>query len=295
VTGTAGAPSGPPGSLRAGFIGLGSQGGGMARRQIACGIPTTLWARRPEVLAAFPGAAVAATPAELAAASDVVSICVVDDDGVDAVLGGPDGVLAGLAPGAVVAVHSTVHPDSCRRWADELAAVGASLLDAPVSGGGAVAEEGRLLVLVGGEPDAVERARPALATYGDPVVHLGPVGAGQLAKLVNNVVFTAHLALAEDALALARGLGLDALALLDVLQRGSGASFAASVVVRQGSGLLMRDIAGPLLRKDVSIIDALAASVGAPVGALVDVADRLLALMGHERSAAAAVPVTPDR
>jgi 3-hydroxyisobutyrate dehydrogenase len=272
-----------PPLLRGGFIGLGSQGGGMARRQIACGIPTTLWARRPEVLADFPGAAGVGTPAELAAASDVVSICVVDDAGVDAVLGGPDGVLAGLTPGAVVAVHSTVHPDSCRRWADDVAAAGGTFLDAPVSGGGAVAEEGRLLVFVGGDAAAVERARPVLATYGDPVVHLGPVGAGQLAKLVNNVVFTAHLALAEDALALAAGLGLDARALLEVLQRGSGASFAASVIVRQGSAQPMREVAGPLLRKDVGIIDALAAGVGAPVGALVEVADRLLALLGQER------------
>ncbi len=164
-----------------------------------------------------------------------------------------------------------------------MAAAGGALLDAPVSGGGAVAEEGRLLVLVGGPADALERARPVFATYGDPVVHLGPVGAGQLAKLVNNVVFCAHLGLAEDAVALAAALGLDAPALLEVLQRGSGASYAASVVVRQGSVQPMRDIAGPLLRKDIGIIDALAASAGAPVGSLVEVADRLLALMGHPR------------
>jgi 3-hydroxyisobutyrate dehydrogenase-like beta-hydroxyacid dehydrogenase len=270
--------------LRAGFIGLGSQGGGMARRQLACGVPTTVWARRPEVLADFPGAATAGSPAELAAASDLVSICVVDDAGVDAVLGGSEGVLAGLRPGAVVAGHSTVHPDSCRRWADAGAAAGGTLLDAPVSGGGAVAEEGRLLVLVGGPAEALARARPVLETYGDRVVHLGPVGAGQLAKLVNNVVFTAHLALAEDALALADGLGVDAAALLEVVQRGSGASYAASVVVRQGSVQPMRDVAGPLLRKDVGLVGALAAAHGAPLGALVDVADRALARMGYERA-----------
>jgi 3-hydroxyisobutyrate dehydrogenase len=268
---------------RVGFIGLGSQGGGMARRQIACGVPTTLWARRPEVLAAFPGAATATTPAYLAAACELVSICVVDDAGVDSVLDGPDGVLAGLAPGAVVAVHATVHPASCQRWAATVAAAGGAFLDAPVSGGGAVAEEGRLLVFVGGDADAFARARPAFATYGDPVVHLGPVGAGQLAKLVNNVVFSAHLALAEDAVALARGLGLDPVGLLDVLQHGSGASFAASVVARQGSVQPMRDIAGPLLRKDIGIVAELASAQGAPVGALVEVADRVLALMHHER------------
>jgi 3-hydroxyisobutyrate dehydrogenase-like beta-hydroxyacid dehydrogenase len=146
-----------------------------------------------------------------------------------------------------------------------------------------VAEEGRLLVLVGGEAAALERARPVLATYGDPVVHLGPVGAGQMAKLVGNVVFTAHLALAEDARELAAALGFDAIALLDVLQRGSAASFAAAVVARQGSVQPMRDIAGPLLRKDVGIVASLAAARGAPLGALVEVADRTLARLGHER------------
>jgi 3-hydroxyisobutyrate dehydrogenase-like beta-hydroxyacid dehydrogenase len=273
-----------------GFIGLGSQGGGMARRQIACGIPTTLWARRPEVLAEFPGAATAATPAELAAGSDVVSICVVDDVGVDQVLSGPDGVLAGLVPGAVVAVHATVHPTSCERWAAEVAAAGGAFLDAPVSGGGAVAEEGRLLVLVGGDAAAFARAQPALATYGDPVVHLGPVGAGQLAKLVNNVVFSAHLALAEDAARLAEGFGLDPRRLGDVLQHGSAASAAGSVHTRQGPGFPMRDIAGPLLRKDIGIVADLAAARGAPVGALVEVADRVLGFMGYPREA-----VSPER
>jgi 3-hydroxyisobutyrate dehydrogenase-like beta-hydroxyacid dehydrogenase len=192
-------------------------------------------------------------------------------------------VLAGLAPGTVVAVHATVHPDSCRRWAEQVAAAGGALLDAPVSGGGAVAEEGRLLVLVGGEAALLERVRPVLATYGDPVVHLGPVGAGQVAKLIGNVVFTAHLAIAEDARELAAGLGFDAVALLDVLQRGSAASFAASVVARQGGVQAMRDVAGPLLRKDVGLIAAIAAANGATLGGLVESADRTLARLGHER------------
>jgi 3-hydroxyisobutyrate dehydrogenase len=282
---------------RVGFIGLGSQGGGMARRLLACGVPTTLWARRPEVLADFPGAATAATPAELAAASDVVSICVVDDAGVDAVLGGPEGVLAGLGPGAVVAVHATVHPANCERWAEQVAAAGGALLDAPVSGGGVKAEEGQLLVLVGGDPAVLERARPAFEPYGNPVVHLGPVGAGQLAKLVNNVVFSAQLALADDAALLAAGLGLDPDRLVEVLQHGSGASAAGAVYAHQGHAFPMRTIAGPLLRKDIAIVDELAAARGAPVGALVSVADRALALMGHPRdgSAAGGASVSPDR
>jgi 3-hydroxyisobutyrate dehydrogenase-like beta-hydroxyacid dehydrogenase len=266
-------------ALRVGFIGLGSQGGGMARRLLACGVPTTLWARRPEVLADFPGAATAATPAELAARCDLVSLCVVDDAGVDEVLGGPGGVLAGMAAGGVVAVHATVHPSTCERWAAVAGQRDVTVLDAPVSGGGAAAQEGRLLVMVGGPADVVERCRPVFATYGEPVVHTGPVGTGQLAKLVNNVLFTAHLALAHEAAGLAAGLGLDPARLGEIVQHGSGASYAGEVRTRLGSLAPMRDAAGPLLRKDVGIIADLAAARGVDVGSLVEVARRATAHM----------------
>jgi 3-hydroxyisobutyrate dehydrogenase-like beta-hydroxyacid dehydrogenase len=266
--------------VRVGFIGLGSQGGGMARRLVACGVPTTLWARRPEVLVDFPGAAAAASPADLAARCDLVSVCVVDDAGVDDVLGRPDGVLAGMAPGGVVAVHATVHPATCERWAAAAAERDVTVLDAPVSGGGAVAEGGRLLVMVGGPTEVVERCRPVFETYGDPVVHTGPVGTGQLAKLVNNVLFTAHLALAHDAARLASGLGLDPQRLGEILQHGSGASYAGGVHTRMGSSLApLRDGAGPLLRKDIGLLADLAAARGLDVGALVEVAERATASM----------------
>src|SRR5947208_12130114 len=106
-------------ALRVGFIGLGSQGGPMARRIAEEGHPLTLWARRPESLEGFAdtGVQTAATPAELGAVSDLVGICVVDDAGVEDVLLRPDGVFAGMAPGGAVLIHSTVHPDTCRRLA----------------------------------------------------------------------------------------------------------------------------------------------------------------------------------
>ncbi len=105
--------------MRIGFIGLGSQGGPMARRIIEAGYRTTLWARRPETLAAFAdtGATVAESPAALAAASDLVCVCVVGDADVVEVADGVAGVLAGLASGGVLAIHSTVHPDTCRELA----------------------------------------------------------------------------------------------------------------------------------------------------------------------------------
>src|SRR5262245_41431154 len=159
---------------RVGFIGVGSQGGPMARRIVEEGFPLTLWARRPVALEPYAdtAAVTAATPAELGAASDVVGVCVVADTDVEDVVLRPDGVLAGMEPGGVIAIHATVHPDTCRRLADAAAERGVGLVDAPVSGGGAVAAARKLLVMVGGADDHVARCRPVFETYGNPVIHL---------------------------------------------------------------------------------------------------------------------------
>ncbi len=262
----------------------------MVRRMIAEGLPTTLWARRPEVLDEFPGAARAASLRELGARSEIVGVCVVDDAGVEAVvLGTPDGgaagdgLLAGMAPGGVIAIHSTVHPATCVRLGETAAARGVTVIDAPVSGGADAAEQGRLVVMVGGDRDVFERALPVLSTYGDPVVHMGPLGSGQLAKLVNNVMFTAHLALAQDAMELAQGLGIDPARLVEVLQRGSAGSFALGIVAQVGSLPAFPTSGSVLLKKDVGIVDGVAAAHGAPAGLLIDVADRALRTMGQPR------------
>jgi 3-hydroxyisobutyrate dehydrogenase-like beta-hydroxyacid dehydrogenase len=250
-------------ALRVGFIGLGSQGAPMARRIIGAGYPTTLWARRPGTLEPFAGtgARPAGSPAELAAASDLVCVCVRDDADVEAVV---DAVLGGLAAGGVIAVHSTVHPDTCRRLAERAQASGVGLIDAPVSGGGPAAEAGRLLVMVGGDDETVQRCRPVFASYGDPVVHLGPVGAGQVTKLLNNAAFTAHLGVAASLLALGQSLGVDQLRLADVISHGSGDSFALQRVASAG-GTVARigEHAGHLLRKDVRLIAEVAAAAPA--------------------------------
>jgi 3-hydroxyisobutyrate dehydrogenase len=273
---------------RVGFIGLGSQGGPMARRIIDAGYPMVLWARRAETLEPFASTAAltAASPAELANQADIVAICVVNDDDVSDVIQRPDGVAAGLRPGAVVAIHSTIHPDTCIALGDTLAAVGASVIDAPVSGGGPAAAHGRLLVMVGGDQAAFEVALPVLSTFGDPVRLLGPLGSGQLAKLVNNLLFTAGLSLAHDAVELGSALGLDAAALTAVLQSGSARSFALDTYTGLRQAGLSAGTPGPdsvarLLRKDVDIAGALAATRSAPVGLLVEVADELLALLGR--------------
>ena len=196
--------------LRVGFVGLGSQGGPMARAIIDAGFPTTIWARRPESLTSFTDtpATVATTPRELGLRSDVVGVCVVADDDVDAVLRGPDGVLAGLAPGGIVLVHSTTRPETCTRLQSDFPHI--QVLDAPVSGGGHRAALRELLVMVGGDASAFDRCRPVLETFANPLVHLGPLGSGQRAKLLNNALFAAQLGLVADAFAIARQHGLDA-------------------------------------------------------------------------------------
>jgi len=228
----------------------------MARRIIDAGFPVTLWARRPATLEPFAGAhaAVAGSPAELAAESDIVCLCVTGDADVEAVTGGPDGVLAGLKPGGVIAVHSTVHPDTCKRLAARAAVSGVRVLDAPVSGGSPAAEAGRLLVMVGGEDATVQYCRPVFETFGDPVVHLGPLGSGQLAKLLNNAAFTAHLGVAASLLALGKVLDVDPVRLAEVVLHGSGRSFALDRVASAGGTLdRIAGHAGHLLDKDVRL------------------------------------------
>jgi 3-hydroxyisobutyrate dehydrogenase len=238
-----------------GFIGLGSQGGPMARRLAEGGFPLTLWARRRASLDAYADVAVtiAETPAELGAASEIVGICVVADTDVTDVVLGDDGVLAGMAPGGVIAIHSTVHPDTCRELAVLAESAGVAVVDAPVSGGGGAATEGKLLVMVGGADDVVVRCGPVFATFGDPVVHVGALGRGQMAKALNNLVFTAQITVALETFAFADELGMDRAAVAQVLAHGSGASRAAGILAASGFNLSGIRTAAPLLDKDVGI------------------------------------------
>ena len=246
----------PVDDLRVGFVGLGSQGAPMARRIHQSGYRLTLWARRPESLATFSGtsARFVSTPAELGAVSDVVGVCVISDADVEEVVLGAEGVLAGMTEGGIVAIHSTVHPQTCLRLGEAAAAVGVRVVDAPVSGGGGAAEERRLLVMVGGAEPDVDVCRPVFETFGNPVIHLGPLGSGEVAKLINNLVFVAHLGAALETFATAEALGLESLALAEVLSHGSGGSRAQAILA--GSSF---DVAGvrrarSLLKKDIDLV-----------------------------------------
>jgi len=269
--------------VTAGFIGLGSQGGGMAQRIIAQGVPTTLWARRADALASFAGtASFAGDPVELGRASDVVGICVTDGDAVRAVCLEPNGVLAGMAEGSVLALHSTIGSDDCAEIAAAGAARGVRVIDAPVSGGGAVAAEGRLTVYVGGEDDAVVYARPVLRTYGDPIFHMGALGSGLRTKLLNNALNAAHFALAHDAYAIGTELGLDPDTLADALRAGSGRSFSLEVFMGLRSFELIAAHVGPIMAKDIGLF-AHETDRTDDRAVLLASADRFLALLGHPR------------
>jgi 3-hydroxyisobutyrate dehydrogenase-like beta-hydroxyacid dehydrogenase len=278
---------------RVGFIGLGSQGGPMARRIVEGGYPLTLWARRPESVEPFgdTAATVVGTPAEVGAASDVVGICVVADADVGDVVLRPDGVLAGMAPGGVVAVHSTIHPDTCRRLAELAAGRGVAVVDAPVSGGGPAASQGKLLVMAGGDSEDVDRCRPVFATFGDPVVHLGPLGSGQMAKLMNNLVFTAQITVALDTFSFADRLGVDGAALAQVLAHGSGGSRVAAILSASGFDTTgMRRHVG-VLRKDVGImLDVARAAGAAEPASIVELAQSALATLEGPPDPVAAQP-----
>ena len=177
---------------RVGFAGMGTMGAAMAANLVKAGFPLTVWNRtvgRAEPLRSA-GAAVAATPRELAAATDVVVCCLSDTPDVEAVLFGPDGLVAGGRMGSLVIDCSTISPSATRGFAARLAEQGIGFVDAPVSGGSEGAQKGTLTIMVGGEEAAVERARPMLAAMGSTITHMGPVGSGQATKAVNQVIIS---------------------------------------------------------------------------------------------------------
>jgi 3-hydroxyisobutyrate dehydrogenase-like beta-hydroxyacid dehydrogenase len=236
-------------SIKCGFIGLGSQGAPMAQRMIDAGFPVTLWARRPETLEPYRGTAAsfAADVAELGAQVQHVGICVVDDAGVRQVC---EALIPAMDPGGLIAIHSTILPQTCQALARQAAERGIALVDAPVSGGEPAAKAGALTVMVGGTAEAVAQARPVFETFGQLIVHLGEVGAGQHAKLVNNSLMAANMGVAQHALSAGEVLGVDRAALVELIKASSGRSFGFEVFARlptpaafkHGAALLAKDV-----------------------------------------------------
>jgi len=255
-----------------GVLGIGRMGSSMARAIAAAGFDLVLWNRSAapaEALAAeLDGAPrVAATPREMAGAADVCITMLADGRAVDAVYGGPDGLVAGARPGLVVIDCSTVPPAALRAHAAAIRAAGAGVLDAPVSGSVTLATSGTLTLMVGGEPADLERARPVLDALATTIFHLGPLGTGAAMKLaVNTVIFGLNQAVAE-ALVLAEAAGIERAAAYDVLAASAvGAPFVgykrSAFVDPDGTPVAF---ALELAAKDLGLIGELADAVHIPI------------------------------
>jgi 3-hydroxyisobutyrate dehydrogenase len=213
--------------MRVAVIGLGTMGAPMARHLLDAGHEVTVHnrTRERELPLAERGAIRAASPREAAAAAEAVLTCVSDTPDLLSVVDGEDGAAAGLREGGLVVDCSTVSPAETAALAARLAERGIGFVDAPVSGGSEGAERGTLTVFAGGAGADVERARPILDTFSSRITHLGPAGAGQVAKAVNQVMIAGTYASVGEGIALGRAAGLPAEALVQALSAGAAASW----------------------------------------------------------------------
>jgi 3-hydroxyisobutyrate dehydrogenase len=221
--------------MQIGFVGLGTMGGMVARDLLDSSHEVTLFDVSPVALAPFVelGATIAKSLHELAEASNVIGICVVDDDQVRDVIMGPDGLLqAGLRPDTVVMVHSTVHPNTVRELATEVEAVGSHLIDACLSAGPMSKTRIDRIVIVGGDPEIYRRCTDVLTVIGTPN-HVGELGAGATVKLLNNLLVVALIGASDDLLRAGEQIGIDRRLLEQILLSGSSTNNPLSIMVRR--------------------------------------------------------------
>ena len=271
---------------RIGFVGLGTMGVAMAGHLARSGHPLTVWNRTPGRAADLVGAGAteAATPAAVAAASDVIVVCVSDTPDVDAVLFGPDGVSAGAHSGSLVIDCSTIAPGATRDMAVRLAALGIDLADAPVSGGSEGAQKATLTIFVGAEPAVFDRARPILELLGKTITHVGPIGSGQAVKAVNQVILAGTYLGVAEGIVLAIKAGLDVEQVVGALGGGAAQSW---VLANRSGRMLANDyplgFKVELHLKDLGIALNLARESGVelPVTELCAEIERVLVKSGH--------------
>ena len=218
------------------------------------------------------GATAAADIADVTAGADVVVICVFTDEQVRQICL-ENGLLATMSPGSALVVHTTGSPRTVEAIAVRGAPHDVDVIDAPVSGGPHNAAAGALTLFVGGTEEAVTRVRPVLGCYGDPILHVGPLGAGQKVKLVNNALFAAQIGLLSGAVKLGARLGVPESTLLTALRHGSAASRVLDIVARGGSVASFIDTAGEFVGKDVGVVRGIAADLGSDLGVLDAVID----------------------
>jgi 3-hydroxyisobutyrate dehydrogenase-like beta-hydroxyacid dehydrogenase len=209
-----------------GFVGLGAMGGRMARRLLDAGFALRGYnrtaARAADLVKA--GMTLAASPREVAERAEAIFTMVTDDAALEAVTRGPQGILAGLRPGAILIEMSTVSSAVIRRLADEVTARGAALLDAPVSGSPATLEAGQLSFMVGGDPAVLDRARPFLLAIGPTITHVGPAGLAKSMKIAVNQGLAVQMLAFSEAVLLAEKAGVDRERAVEVLLKSVIAS-----------------------------------------------------------------------
>ena len=257
-------------NARIGFLGMGAMGGPMARRLAQRGfivsghdIDTT---RQAE--AATAGVSLATSPAVAVEAADIVLSSLPNPAAVRDAYLGANGAVAALRRGVILVDMSTIDPNTWRDVADAAAKRGAEALGAPVSGGPAEAGSGRLVFLVGGEAAVLERCRSVLEVLGSDIHHLGPLGAGHIVKLVNNVMSMCNVAVAAEAMVLGVRAGMDPQRLFDVLSTSGGRSHH---FLKRFPNVLAGDFTPhfsiALSRKDLSLALEMAESLGVPMRA----------------------------
>lgn len=251
-----------------GFIGLGIMGQGMARNLLQAGFRLVVWNRtvaRMEPLVAA-GATAAASPADLAAKSDIIITCVSDTPDVERVILGSDGVSSGARAGALVIDMSTISPQATQAMAQQLAERGVHMLDAPISGGSEGAAKGTLSIMVGGDAAQVERAMPCFQAMGKTITHVGGNGAGQTVKLVNQILVVGNALAMAEAFVFAQASGVDLQKTLAAVSGGAAGSWMLS---NRGPQILVRDwrpgFTIDLQQKDLRLVLAAADEVGAPM------------------------------
>jgi 3-hydroxyisobutyrate dehydrogenase-like beta-hydroxyacid dehydrogenase len=252
------------------FVGLGAMGSRLARRLLEAGFPVTGYNRTASKAQALveAGLRLAPTPRDAAAAADVVFTMVTDDAALRAVMGGPDGVLAGLRRGATLVEMSTVSPEVTRELGREVAAQGAAMLDAPVSGSTVSVEQGVASVQVGGDAAALERVRPYLAAMGpNGVTHVGLLGIAKAMKVATNLGVAVQILAFCEAVALAEKSGVPRETAVDALMR----SVIASPLVKYRGPYVVGKMAAhvafpvPMIQKDLQLALDQAKAVGVPL------------------------------
>jgi 3-hydroxyisobutyrate dehydrogenase len=266
---------------RVALLGLGVMGGGMASRLLAAGFPLAVYNRnrvKADALAAA-GARVGLSPRDAATGADIVVAMVADDEASRTVWLGDEGALAGIAPGALLIESSTLSVTWVRELAAAAIRAGAELIDAPVTGSRPQAANGELRFLVGGSPEALEKARPVLSAMGRDVVLIGPTGSGALMKLINNYMCGVQAIAFAEGLNLIERSGLDRDKAVDVLLNGAPGS---PLVKTMAQRMLGQTYTPPNFNMRLMVKDLVYAQrEGTRVGALLDSAAPALALFAR--------------